>query len=153
MLGLASNRFAGELPIGGLGTLELIDLSGNGFNGSLPSDFGGARLRLLNVSSNKLAGAVPTELAALVPANATVDLSRNNFTARDPTGRPVRRAAGGGIRGQPEPVRAAAEAGMLHPVVALEPSQRHRLAAGVRGHPQEPRSCPAGSPEAAAAIH
>ncbi|XP_066323923.1 receptor protein kinase-like protein At4g34220 [Miscanthus floridulus] len=54
VLGLASNRFADELPIGGLGTLEL------------------------------LAGAVPTELAALVPANATVDLSRNNFTGAIP---------------------------------------------------------------------
>ena len=84
MLGLASNRFARELPIGELETLELVDLSGNGFNGSLPSDFKGARLRLLNVSSNKLAGAVPTELAALVPANATVDMSRNNFTGAIP---------------------------------------------------------------------
>ncbi|CAD6338938.1 unnamed protein product [Miscanthus lutarioriparius] len=93
VLSLAGNAISGELPdtgavaylpIGGLETLELVDLSGNGFNGSLPSDFGGARLRLLNVSSNKLAGAVPTELAALVPANATVDMSRNNFTGAIP---------------------------------------------------------------------
>ncbi|XP_066374941.1 receptor protein kinase-like protein At4g34220 [Miscanthus floridulus] len=80
VLGLASNRFAGKLPIEGLETLELVDLSGNGFNSSLPSDFGGARLHLLNILSNKLAGVVSTELAALVPANATVDLSWNNFT-------------------------------------------------------------------------
>ncbi|CAO1948619.1 unnamed protein product [Urochloa humidicola] len=85
ILGLAGNRLAGNLPIGGLsGALEVIDLSGNGFNGSLPSDFGGAHLRLLNVSSNRLAGAVPSELAAVVPANATVDLSRNNLTGGVP---------------------------------------------------------------------
>ncbi|CAN6216208.1 unnamed protein product [Urochloa humidicola] len=85
VLGLAGNRLAGNLPIGGLsGALEVIDLSGNGFNGSLPSDFAGTHLRFLNVSSNRLAGAVPSELAAVVPANATVDLSRNNFTGGVP---------------------------------------------------------------------
>ncbi|XP_066361016.1 receptor protein kinase-like protein At4g34220 [Miscanthus floridulus] len=87
VLGLASNRFAGELPIGGLGTLELVDLSGNGFNGSLPSDFGGggghgsACSTFCRTSSLR---AVSIELAALVPANATVDLSRNNFTSAIP---------------------------------------------------------------------
>jgi hypothetical protein len=101
VLGLAGNRLAGELPIGGLGTLELVDLSGNGFNGSLPSDFGGARLRLLNVSSNKLAGAVPTELAALVPANATVDLSRNNFTGAIPQAGPFAAQPAAAYEGNP----------------------------------------------------
>ena len=101
VLGLAGNRLGGELPIGGLGTLQLVDLSGNGFNGSLPSDFGGARLRLLNVSSNKLAGAVPTELAALVPANATVDLSRNNFTGAIPQAGPFAAQPAAAYEGNP----------------------------------------------------
>jgi len=59
-----------ELPIGGLGALELVDLSGNDLNYSLPSDFFfagvGSRLRLVNVSSNKLPGAVPTKMATVV---------------------------------------------------------------------------------------
>ncbi|CAL5053922.1 unnamed protein product [Urochloa decumbens] len=85
VLGLAGNRLSGALPIGGLGgALEVLDLSRNGFNGTLPSDFGGARLRLLNVSANTLAGEVPEELAAVVPANATVDVSRNNLTGGVP---------------------------------------------------------------------
>jgi hypothetical protein len=84
VLGLANNRLAGALPIGGLGALELVDLSNNRFNGSLPSDFGGSRLRLLNVSSNGLTGALPTEMSAVIPTNATVDLSRNNLTGAVP---------------------------------------------------------------------
>lgn len=100
-LGLASNHLAGELPVGGLGTLELVDLSDNDFNGSLPSDFGGTALRLLNVSSNKLAGAVPTELAAVVPANATVDLSRNNFTGAIPQAGPFAAQPAAAYEGNP----------------------------------------------------
>ncbi|KAL6873444.1 hypothetical protein ACP4OV_013526 [Aristida adscensionis] len=84
VLGLANNYLDGELPTGGLAALELVDLSDNYFNGSLPSDFGGSRLRLLNVSSNKLTGALPAELTAVVPANATVDLSHNNLTGAIP---------------------------------------------------------------------
>ncbi|CAL5039551.1 unnamed protein product [Urochloa decumbens] len=85
VLGLAGNRLSGALPIGGLGAaLEVLDLSRNGFNGTIPSDFGGTHLRLLNVSANTLAGEVPEELAAVVPANATVDVSRNNLTGGVP---------------------------------------------------------------------
>ncbi|KAK8449617.1 hypothetical protein SEVIR_7G247051v4 [Setaria viridis] len=67
-----------------------------------------------------------------------------------PAGRAVRRPGGGGVRGQPGPERAAAEAGVLDSVLAIEPAQRHRLAAGVRGHPQEPRPRAAGRRRAAA---
>ncbi|OEL35994.1 Receptor protein kinase-like protein [Dichanthelium oligosanthes] len=102
VLGLAGNRLGGELPIGGLGALELVDLSGNGFNGSIPSDFGGTRLRLLNVSSNRLAGALPTELAAVVPANATVDLSRNNFTGAIPQAGPFAAQPAAAYEGNPD---------------------------------------------------
>lgn len=85
VLGLANNYLAGELPAGGLGAgLEVVDLSSNYFRGSLPADFGGARLRLLNVSSNRLTGALPAGMADVVVANATVDLSNNNFTGAVP---------------------------------------------------------------------
>uniref|UniRef100_A0A0D9WSF5 Protein kinase domain-containing protein n=1 Tax=Leersia perrieri TaxID=77586 RepID=A0A0D9WSF5_9ORYZ len=84
VLGLANNHLSGELPIGGLGGLEVVDLSSNSFNGSLPSDFGGTKLRFLNVSSNKLTGALPTELSTVVPTNLTVDFSRNNFSGGVP---------------------------------------------------------------------
>ncbi|XP_062179116.1 probable LRR receptor-like serine/threonine-protein kinase At4g37250 [Phragmites australis] len=102
VLGLATNYLAGELPIGGLGALELVDLSANNFNCSLPSDFGGSRLRLLNVSSNNLTGALPTELSAVVPANATVDLSHNNFTGAIPQAGPFALQPAAAYEGNPE---------------------------------------------------
>ncbi|KAG8075180.1 hypothetical protein GUJ93_ZPchr0006g44698 [Zizania palustris] len=102
VLGLANNYLAGELPIGGLGALEIVDLSANYFNGSLPSDFGGSRLRFLNVSSNKLTGALPTELSAVVPANSTVDLSHNNFTGTVPQAGPFAVQPAAAYEGNPE---------------------------------------------------
>jgi hypothetical protein len=84
VLGLANNRLAGALAVGGLGALELVNLSNNRFNGSIPNDFAGARLRLLNVSSNELTCALPGDVSAVVPAKATVDLSRNNLTGAVP---------------------------------------------------------------------
>ncbi|KAL5223690.1 hypothetical protein ABZP36_010329 [Zizania latifolia] len=102
VLGLANNDLAGELPIGGLGALEVVDLSANYFNGSLPSDFGGSRLRFLNVSSNKLIGALPTELSAVVPVNSTVDLSHNNFTGTLPQTGPFAVQPAAAYEGNPE---------------------------------------------------
>ncbi|XP_006657171.2 probable LRR receptor-like serine/threonine-protein kinase At4g37250 [Oryza brachyantha] len=102
VLGLANNYLAGVLPIGGLAALEVVDLSANYFNGSLPSDFGGSRLRFLNVSSNKLTGALPTELSAVVPANSTVDLSHNNFTGTVPQAGPFAVQPAAAYEGNPE---------------------------------------------------
>ncbi|BAS98783.1 probable LRR receptor-like serine/threonine-protein kinase At4g37250 [Oryza sativa Japonica Group] len=102
VLGLANNYLAGELPIGGLAALEVVDLSANYFNGSLPSDFGGSRLRFLNISSNKLTGALPTELSAVVPANSTVDLSHNNFTGTVPQAGPFAVQPAAAYEGNPE---------------------------------------------------
>uniref|UniRef100_A0A0E0LDT6 Protein kinase domain-containing protein n=1 Tax=Oryza punctata TaxID=4537 RepID=A0A0E0LDT6_ORYPU len=102
VLGLANNYLAGELPIGGLAALEVVDLSANYFNGSLPSDFGGNRLRFLNISSNKLTGALPTELSAVVPANSTVDLSHNNFTGTVPQAGPFAVQPAAAYEGNPE---------------------------------------------------
>ncbi|RLM54758.1 putative LRR receptor-like serine/threonine-protein kinase [Panicum miliaceum] len=153
VLGLAGNRLAGELPIGGLGALELVDLSGNDLNGSLPSDFGGSRLRLLNVSSNKLAGAVPTELAAVVPANATVDLSRNNFTGAIPQAGPFAAQPAAAYEGNPDlcgpPLKQACSipsspsnppnATDSPPAFAAIPKNPTRAPPGAGGQPQAPR--------------
>ncbi|XP_010928374.2 probable LRR receptor-like serine/threonine-protein kinase At4g37250 [Elaeis guineensis] len=81
---LANNYLSGELPGGGFQQLEILDLSSNLLNGSLPLDLGVKSLRYLNLSSNRLAGGIPPELAARIPANALIDLSFNNLTGEIP---------------------------------------------------------------------
>ncbi|XP_062229355.1 probable LRR receptor-like serine/threonine-protein kinase At4g37250 [Phragmites australis] len=153
VLGLANNYLAGELPIGGLGALELVDLSANNFNGSLPSDFGGSRLRLFNVSLNNLTGALPTELSAVVPANATVDLSHNNFTGAIPQAGPFAVQPPAAYEGNPElcgpPLKQACSipsslsnppnATDSPPAFAAIPKKPARTPPGADGQPQEPR--------------
>ncbi|XP_066311594.1 probable LRR receptor-like serine/threonine-protein kinase At4g37250 [Miscanthus floridulus] len=146
VLGLASNRFAGELPIGGLGMLELVDLSGNGFNSSLPSDLGGARLRLLNVSSNKLAGAVPTELAALVLANATVDLSRNNFTGVIPQDAPFAAQPAAAYEGNPNLCRLPLKQACSIPSSLSNPLNATDSPPAFAAIPKNPARAPPGAP-------
>uniref|UniRef100_A0A0D9XBD3 Protein kinase domain-containing protein n=1 Tax=Leersia perrieri TaxID=77586 RepID=A0A0D9XBD3_9ORYZ len=82
---LANNFFSGELPTGGFPALQVLDVSSNLLNGTLPSDFGSAALRYVNLSSNRLAGAIPPEMATRMPANVTIDLSYNNLTGAIPT--------------------------------------------------------------------
>ncbi|XP_057495083.1 probable LRR receptor-like serine/threonine-protein kinase At4g37250 [Actinidia eriantha] len=80
---LRSNYFSGNVP-GGFDFVEVLDLSSNLFNGSLPVDFGGESLRYLNVSYNKLSGSVSSEFAGKIPANASIDLSFNNLFGEIP---------------------------------------------------------------------
>lgn len=80
---LKNNYFFGSVP-GGLKSIEVLDLSSNLINGSLPADFGGGNLAYLNVSFNRLSGEIPPEFAAKIPTNATVDLSFNNLTGPIP---------------------------------------------------------------------
>ncbi|PAN11304.1 hypothetical protein PAHAL_2G148700 [Panicum hallii] len=77
---LANNFFSGSLPGGGFPALQILDVSANMLNGTLPSDFGGAALRYVNLSSNRIAGAIPPEMASNLPVNVTIDLSYNNLT-------------------------------------------------------------------------
>ncbi|XP_014510544.1 probable LRR receptor-like serine/threonine-protein kinase At4g37250 [Vigna radiata var. radiata] len=78
-----NNYLSGFLP-SGLRTLQVLDLSSNLFNGTLPADFGGDAMRYINISYNRFFGEIPTEFAANIPGNATVDLSFNNLTGQVP---------------------------------------------------------------------
>lgn len=80
---LKSNFLVGEVP-SGLSNLEFLDLSSNLLNASLPADFGGKRMRYLNLSYNKIPGAIPVQFAELIPNNATVDLSFNALAGAIP---------------------------------------------------------------------
>lgn len=82
-ISLKNNYFFGSLP-GGFNSVEVLDLSSNLINGSLPPDFGGSNLAYLNVSFNRLSGEIPPEFAAKIPTNATIDLSFNNLTGPIP---------------------------------------------------------------------
>ncbi|KAL2489219.1 putative LRR receptor-like serine/threonine-protein kinase [Forsythia ovata] len=83
VVSLRSNYFSGLIP-GGVQYIEVLDLSSNLFNGSLPVEFGGQNLRYFNLSSNRLSGLVPSDFAKKIPANATIDLSFNNLTGEIP---------------------------------------------------------------------
>ncbi|XP_020156974.1 uncharacterized protein [Aegilops tauschii subsp. strangulata] len=68
LLNLFRNRLAGEIPefIGDLPNLEVLQLWENNFTGGVPAQLGVAatRLRIVDVSTNKLTGVLPTELCA-----------------------------------------------------------------------------------------
>lgn len=83
VVSLKDNYFFGEIPFG-FDSVQVLDLSSNLINGSLPPNFGGSNLRYFNVSFNKLSGEIPPEFASKIPPNATIDLSYNNFTGAIP---------------------------------------------------------------------
>ncbi|XP_007042520.2 PREDICTED: receptor protein kinase-like protein At4g34220 [Theobroma cacao] len=83
VVSLRSNYFSGRVP-SGFNSLEVLDLSSNLLNGSLPLDFDGGNLRYLNLSYNKISGSISPEFAKQLPQNATIDLSFNNLTGAIP---------------------------------------------------------------------
>ncbi|KAK4346455.1 hypothetical protein RND71_032794 [Anisodus tanguticus] len=83
VVSLKDNYFFGEVPVG-FDSVEVLDLSSNLINGSLPPNFGGSNLRYFNVSFNRLSGDIPPEFASKIPPNATLDLSYNNFSGAIP---------------------------------------------------------------------
>ncbi|KAE9589376.1 hypothetical protein Lal_00000225 [Lupinus albus] len=83
VVSLRSNYFSGRVP-SGFNTVEVLDLSSNLLNDTLPNDFGGESLHYLNLSWNKIQGAIPPEFAKQIPANTTIDLSNNILTGPIP---------------------------------------------------------------------
>ncbi|XWS45217.1 hypothetical protein CRYUN_Cryun15aG0117200 [Craigia yunnanensis] len=83
VVSLKNNYFSGNLPTG-FQSVQVLDLSSNLLDGSLPPNFGGNNLRYLNVSYNRLFGVIPPEFAEKIPGNATIDLSFNHLTGEIP---------------------------------------------------------------------
>lgn len=83
VVSLRSNYFSGTVP-GGFNLVQVLDLSSNLFNGSLPIDFGGESLSYFNLSYNKISGTIPSQFAEKIPGNATIDLSSNDLTGQIP---------------------------------------------------------------------
>ncbi|CAH8274373.1 unnamed protein product [Arabidopsis lyrata] len=84
VVSLSKNSFSGDIP-SGFEAVQVLDLSSNLLNGSLPKDLGGKSLHYLNLSHNKVLGEISTGFAEKFPANATVDLSYNNLTGPIPS--------------------------------------------------------------------
>lgn len=84
IVSLSNNYLSGELTGGGFKKVELLDLGSNLLNGSLPPELTGDKLRILNLSFNRLAGEIPTMLGSKLSSNTTLDLSFNNFSGEIP---------------------------------------------------------------------
>ncbi|KFK41396.1 hypothetical protein AALP_AA2G125200 [Arabis alpina] len=85
VVSLTKNYFSGDVP-SGFEAVQVLDLSSNLLNGSLPQDLGGRSLHYLNLSHNKLFSEIPPHFAEKFPANSTtIDLSFNNLTGPIPT--------------------------------------------------------------------
>jgi hypothetical protein len=84
VVSLSKNTFSGDIP-SGFEAAQILDLSSNLLNGSLPKDLGGKSLHYLNLSHNKVLGEISPNFAEKFPANATVDLSFNNLTGPIPS--------------------------------------------------------------------
>lgn len=83
VISLQGNQFSGQIP-SGFHYVQVLDLSSNLLNGSLPLAFGGENLKYLNFSSNKLSGFMPPDFAKKIPPNGTIDLSFNNLSGEIP---------------------------------------------------------------------
>ncbi|KAF9665985.1 hypothetical protein SADUNF_Sadunf16G0181900 [Salix dunnii] len=83
VLSLRTNYFSGYVP-SGFNSVEVLDLSSNLLNGSLPLNFGGDNLHYLNLSYNKLTGPISQAFAKRIPVKASIDLSFNNLSGAIP---------------------------------------------------------------------
>ncbi|EOA29948.1 hypothetical protein CARUB_v10013050mg [Capsella rubella] len=83
VLSLAKNSFSGNIP-SGLEAVQVLDISSNLLDGSLPPDFMGTSLHYLNLSHNQISGVISPSFTKEFPANAILDLSFNNLTGPIP---------------------------------------------------------------------
>ena len=68
------------------GNLELLKLSDNSLNGTIPSSFGGlSRLIELEMGGNRLSGQVPVELGQLAALQIALNVSHNMLSGEIPT--------------------------------------------------------------------
>ncbi|KAM1048192.1 hypothetical protein ACFX13_028042 [Malus domestica] len=100
-ISLKDNYFSGGLP-SGFESVQVLDLSSNLINGSLPSDFGGNSLSYFNVSHNGLSGKIPPEFSEKIPGNAKTDLSFNNLTGEVPETQVFLNQETGSFTGNPD---------------------------------------------------
>ncbi|KAL3694635.1 hypothetical protein R1sor_008286 [Riccia sorocarpa] len=86
-LQLGDNRLAGAIPscIGSnLGSLQILDLSGNRFSGSIPTSFSRlTSLQNLNLNQNKLSGSIPSFIGDLKQLQF-LSLANNSFSGPIP---------------------------------------------------------------------
>ncbi|KAJ4873092.1 Receptor protein kinase-like protein [Raphanus sativus] len=101
VVSLTKNSFSGDIP-GGFEAVEVLDLSSNLLNGSLPQDLGGRSMHYLSLSHNKVSGVIPPGFAEKFPANATVDLSFNNLTGPIPSSLSLLNQKAESFSGNPE---------------------------------------------------
>ncbi|KAJ0980453.1 hypothetical protein J5N97_008708 [Dioscorea zingiberensis] len=94
---LSHNQLAGpipyltsQLPSGvqsstGKSNLQVLNLSGNHFNGSFPDDLGSlTAIQVLDISANDFSGPLPSTVSKLISL-AVLDLSQNQFTGPLPS--------------------------------------------------------------------
>ncbi|CAH8338090.1 unnamed protein product [Eruca vesicaria subsp. sativa] len=90
-LNLSTNSLFGSIPsagigigVGGLKLAEILDLSSNLLNGTLPSQIGGAvSLKQLHLQRNHLTGQIPPHISNCTSLNA-IDLSENKLSGEIP---------------------------------------------------------------------
>ncbi|KAF3658906.1 putative stress enhanced protein 1, chloroplastic-like isoform X1 [Capsicum annuum] len=83
VVSLRNNHFSGIVP-SGFQFIEVLDLSSNFLNGTLPAEFGGDSLKYLTSFQTSLSGLVSSQFSKKIPPNATIDLSFNSLTAEIP---------------------------------------------------------------------
>ncbi|KAG7583900.1 Protein kinase-like domain superfamily [Arabidopsis suecica] len=88
VISLAKNSFSGDIP-SGFESVQVLDVSSNLLDGSLPPDFGGTGLHYLNLSHNQISGMISPAFTEKFPASAILDLSFNNLTGPIPSTPPL----------------------------------------------------------------
>ncbi len=84
---LKENNLNGPIPseLGGLSSLEVLNMTGNGLTGKIPSELGGlSSLRGLYLGKNNLTGKIPSELGSLSSLRV-LDLYGNGLKGKIPT--------------------------------------------------------------------